>query len=93
EAIDKRSTVSVYVTDSDGKCVIEAISQPETSFVKGPQDYFQKYRITNVYHAISAQQDVLLSIYKQLMEDMGGELYYTFVKGKTNYFRLKFDMA
>lgn len=94
EANEKKAIVSVYATDSDGKCIIEAISQPEGfSSVKGTEDYFKKYRITNVYQAISAQEDALLSIYKLLMEEMGGELFYAFAKGKTNYFRLKFDVA
>ncbi|MES2374557.1 MAG: hypothetical protein V4557_18420 [Bacteroidota bacterium] len=93
ETNEKKSTISVYVTDSDGKCIIEAISQPEGSFIKGTEDYFKKYRITNVYQAITAQEDALLSVYKLLMEEMGGELFYAFAKGKTNYFRLKFDIA
>ena len=92
-ANEKKSIVSVYVTDSDGKCIIEVVSQPEGSFVKGSEDYFKKYRITNVYQAISAQEEALLSVYKQLLEDMGGELFYAFAKGKSNYFRLKFDLA
>lgn len=91
---EKKATVSVYVTDSDGKCIIEAISQPEgSSSIKGTEDYFKKYRITNVYQAISAQEDALLSVYKLLMEEMGGELFYAFTKGKSNYFRLKFNIT
>jgi K+-sensing histidine kinase KdpD len=93
EANEKKAIVSVYVTDSDGKCIIEAISQPEGSPVKGSEDYFKKYRITNVYQAISAQEDALLSVYKLLLEEMGGELFYAFAKGKSNYFRLKFNIA
>jgi hypothetical protein len=90
---EKKATVSVYAADSDGKCIIEAISQPEDSSEKKPQDYFKKYRITNVYQAIPAQQDALLSVYTELLKDMGAELFYAFVKGKSNYFRLKFDVA
>lgn len=93
ETNERKATVSIYVTDSDGKCIIEAISQPEGSPGKVSQDYFKKYRITNVYHVIPAQQDALFTVYKQLMEEMGGELMYAFVKGRTNYFRLKFDTA
>jgi K+-sensing histidine kinase KdpD len=90
---EKKATVSVYVADSDGKCIIEAISQPESASEKRDQDYFKKYRITNVYQAIPAQQDALLSVYTELLKDMGAELFYAFVKGKSNYFRLKFDVA
>jgi K+-sensing histidine kinase KdpD len=93
EANEKKAVVSVYVTDSDGKCIIEAISQPEGSPVKGSDDYFKKYRITNVYQMISEQEDALLSVYKLLLEEIGGELFYAFAKGKSNYFRLKFNIA
>jgi K+-sensing histidine kinase KdpD len=93
EANEKRSVVSVYVTDSDGKCIIEVISQSGTSAAKASDDYFKKHRITNTFQSASTQQDALLWVYKQMLEDMGGELTYSFAKDKANYFRLKFFLA
>ncbi len=91
EANEKRSAVSVYVMDSDGKCIIEVINQSATATVKAPDEYFKKYRITNIQQSPSVQLDALLAVYKKLIEGMGGELWYAFEKGKANYFRLKFD--
>ncbi len=93
EANQKKSVVSVYVTDSDGKCIIEVINQPETLTPKASNDYFKKHRITNAFQPLPIQQDALLFVYKQMVEDMGGELSYSFTKGKANYFRLKFVIA
>ena len=90
---EKRSIVSVYVMDSDGKCIIEVINQSATATVKGPDEYFKKYRITNIQQSPSVQPDALLAVYKKLIEDMGGELWYAFEKGKGSYFRLKFDLG
>ncbi len=93
ETNHKRSVVSVYVTDSDGKCIIEVINQPETLTPQASNDYFKKHRITNAFQPLPIQQDALLFVYKQMIEDMGGELNYSFTKGKANYFRLKFMVA
>jgi len=92
ETNQKRSVVSVYVTDSDGKCIIEVINQAETLSHKASNDYFKKHRITNAFQPLPIQQDALLFVYKQLIEDMGGELSYSFTKGNANYFRLKFAL-
>lgn len=89
----KRSIVSVYVTDSDGKCIVEVINQAETIVHKTTNDYFKKHRITNAFQPLPVQQDALLFVYKQMIEDMGGELSYSFTKGKANYFKLKFMMG
>ena len=37
--------------------------------------------------------DTVLPVYKNMIEDMGGELSYSFTKGSTNYFRIKFAIA
>lgn len=93
EINETRSIVSVYVMDSDGKCIIEVINQSATAIVKAPDEYFKKYRITNIQQSPSVQPDALLVVYKQLVQDMGGELWYAFEKEKANYFRLKFELA
>lgn len=93
EAGKKKSVVSVYVTDSDGKCVIEAVDQTEIKkIIPGADDYFKKHRITNVFQAIESQPEAILNVYKKMIEDMGGELTFSF-KEKANYFRLKFMLA
>jgi K+-sensing histidine kinase KdpD len=93
EVSKERSVISVYVKDRDGKCIIEAINHIQTVSVQTADDYFKKHRITNVLHSPPAQKHALLAVYKQLMEDMGGEMSYSFEKGKPDYFRLKFDLA
>ena len=93
EANEEKSVVSVYVTDSDGKCMIEVINQSETLSAKGSDDYFKKHRITNTFQTQTPPQDNLLWVYKMMVEDMGGELAYSFAKGKGNYFRMKFVLG
>ena len=93
DACEKKSVVSVYVTDSDGKCIIEAICRAETAKRKEEEDYFKKYRITNALHASMVQDDAVLAVYKKLVEDMGGELAFAFANEKQPYFRLKFPIA
>jgi K+-sensing histidine kinase KdpD len=93
EANEKKSVVSVYVTDSDGKCMVEVINQSETLFAKGSDDYFKKHRINNPSQSQSVPKDNLLWVYKLMVEDMGGELAYSFEKGKGDYFRLKFVLG
>ena len=93
DACEKKSVVSVYVTDSDGKCIIEAISHAETANKKNEDDYFKKYRITNPLHASMVQDDAVLAVYKKLVEDMGGELAFAFTNEKQRFFRLKFPIA
>jgi K+-sensing histidine kinase KdpD len=90
EANDKKSVVSVYVADSDGKCMIEVISQSGVLSARSSDDYFKKHRITNTLQSQPAPQENLLWVYKMMVEDMGGELVYSFAKGEENYFRLKF---
>jgi K+-sensing histidine kinase KdpD len=93
EANEKNSVISVYVNDSDGKCMIEVIEQSDTFSVKGPDDYFKKYRINNTSQSQSVPKDNLLWVYKLMIEDMGGELAYSFAKERANYFRLKFTIG
>jgi K+-sensing histidine kinase KdpD len=93
QANEKNSIISVYVTDSDGKCIIELMSRPETQAAQASEDYFKKYRITNALHAAATQDENLLPVYKKMVEDMGGELSYVFAKDKPNYVRLKFAIS
>lgn len=93
EANEKSSVISVYVNDSDGKCMIEVIEQWDTSSVKGPDDYFKKHRINNTSQLQSVPKDNLLWVYKLMIEDMGGELAYSFAKEGERYFRLKFVLG
>ena len=90
EASEKGSVISVYVTDSDGKCIIEVINQNEISGKMEADAYFKKHRITNAFQAPSAQSGDVLTEYKKIIEDMGGELNYPLAKDALNYFRLKF---
>ncbi len=93
EASEKRSVISVYVTDSDGKCVIEAVDHKEIKkIIPVADDYFKKHRITNAFQTTGSQPETILNVYKKMVEDMGGELTYSF-KEKANYFRLKFMLA
>ena len=93
EASEKGSVISVYVTDSDGKCIIEVINQNEISGKMEADAYFKKHRITNAFQAPSAQSGDVLTEYKKIIEDMGGELSYPFAKDALNYFRLKFAIV
>lgn len=94
EGIQNGSVISIHVTDSDGKCMVEGINNSVVAEEQIAEDYFKKYRITNSLpnHAASGEDDLL--VYKKITEDMGGELIYNFTKksGK-NYFRLKFVLA
>jgi K+-sensing histidine kinase KdpD len=90
---EKNAIISVYVTDSDGKCVIELMSRPEAQAAQASEDYFKKYRITNVLQAPQKLDEDLLPVYKKMVEDMGGELSYVFAKDKPNYVRLKFAIS
>ena len=91
ESIENKSVVRIYVTDSDGKCIIEAISQAEAIKEKEEDNYFKKYRITNPLHASIIKEEAVLYVYKKIVEDMGGEL--TFSNDKQHFFRLKFPIA
>jgi K+-sensing histidine kinase KdpD len=93
EVNEKNSIISIYVTDSDGKCIIELVSRAEMQAAQASEDYFKKYRITNVLRAPAMQDENLLLVYKKMVEDMGGELSYVFAKDKTNYVRLKFMLG
>lgn len=88
----KGAIISVYVTDSDGKCIIELMSRAEMQAGRASEDYFKKYRITNVLHAPAMQDEHILLAYKKMVEDMKGELAYVFTKDKPNYVRLKFGL-
>ena len=90
EASEKGSVISVYVTDSDGKCIIEVINQNEISGKMEADAYFKKHRITNALQTPSAPSGDVLTEYKKIIEDMGGELSYPLAKDALNYFRLKF---
>ena len=90
EAGEKGSVISVYVTDSDGKCIIEVINQNEISGKMEADAYFKKHRITNALQTPSAPSGDVLTEYKKIIEDMGGELSYPLAKDALNYFRLKF---
>lgn len=89
---EKKSIISVYFTDSDGKCIIELVSRAETQAAQASEDYFKKYRITNVLHAPAMQDENLLLVYKKMVEDMKGELAFVFSKDKPSYVRLKFEL-
>jgi K+-sensing histidine kinase KdpD len=93
EVNEKNSIISVYVTDSDGKCIIELLSRPETQAAQASEDYFKKYRITNLLHAPAIKDENLLPVFKKMVEDMGGELSYVFAKDKANYVRMKFALS
>ena len=89
DTVKNGSIISIYVTNSDGKCFIEAISRPAVPEEEMPEDYFKKYRITN-----SLQRKDNLSVYKQITQDMCGELMYNFTKkSQGKYFSLKFALA
>lgn len=89
DTVKNGSVISIYVTGIDGKCFIEGISRSTVSDEETPDDYFKKYRITN-----SLQRKDNLSIYKQITQDMCGELIYNFTKkSQGKYFILKFALA
>jgi K+-sensing histidine kinase KdpD len=94
EMMERKSGISVYVTDSDGKCLIEVIGQHKTSKPSSANadDYFKKHRITNALTQ-NIQQDVVLPVYKNLFEDLNGKLQYSFTKDGANYFRMKFAIV
>jgi len=87
------SAIYIYVTDNDEKCIIESINQDGIINRQASDGYFKKYRITNPLHNGSAQAEKALPVYQHLVEDMGGELVYSFTKEKGNYFRLKLALA
>lgn len=87
------SAIHIYVTDNDGKCIIESINQGGIINRQASDGYFKKYRITKPLHNGSAQTEKALPVYQHLVEDMGGELVYSFTKEKGNYFRLKLALA
>ena len=90
EACETKSVISVYVTNSDDKCMIEVLSQKDPATKNEEENYFKKYRINNPLH--TGNNPVLL-IYKKMMEDMLGELSFSFNDEKQLYFRLKFPLV
>ena len=93
EACENKSVISVYVTDSDDKCMIEVLNQKDPAAQNEADDYFKKYRINNPVHTAESAEGAVLLVYKEMIEDMSGELSYSFNDKKQLYFRLKFPMV
>lgn len=89
----QRSVISVYVTDRDGKCVIEVMSRTALQTVSAADAYFRKYRITNSLQLPANTKEGLPAVYQKIVEDMSGELSYFFEKNRPCYFRCKFALA
>lgn len=62
--------VNLYVSDSEGKCIVEIVTRGQAPAAPVQEDYFRKYRITNPHK----QVDSGAAVYKRMMEDMGAEL-------------------
>ena len=94
DAVPDGSVISIHVTDSDGKCIVEGINRSAVADEQTDDDYFKKYRITNSLQTPPSPAEYSLSVYKKIAEDMGSELIYNFTKkSQGNYFRLKFILA
>lgn len=81
----KGAIIRIYVTNCDGKCVVEIVGSKETRI---SEDYFKKYRITNTRPVTPDESNFIT--YKKIMEDMNGELAYAF--GNGGYVRMKFTL-
>ena len=93
-SVEDGSVISIHITDCDGKCMVEGINRSAIVEEQITEDYFKKYRITNSPQNPVASVEDTLSVYKQITEDMGGELLYNFTnKSEKSYFRLKFILA
>jgi len=93
-SVQNGSVISIHITDCDGKCMVEGINHSAIVEEQITEDYFKKYRITNSPQNPVASVEDTLSVYKQITEDMGGELIYNFTnKSEKSYFRLKFILA
>ena len=94
ESVQNGSVISIHITDCDGKCMVEGINRSAIAEAQITEDYFKKYRINNSLQNHVASVEDTLSVYKQITEDMGGELIYNFTnKSEKNYFRLKCILA
>jgi K+-sensing histidine kinase KdpD len=93
EACENRSVISVYVTDGDEKCNIEVLNQKAPTGNNEVDDYFKKYRINNPVHTAKTTEGAVLPVYKKMVEDMKGDLSFSFDHEKQLYFRLKFPLV
>ncbi len=93
KASENRSVISVYVTGSDGKCNIEVLNQKDPSGKNETDNYFKKYRINNPLHTAQTSEGAVLMVHKKLVEDMMGELSFSFDDEKQLYFRMKFPLV
>ncbi len=84
---DKASTPDIHVSDNDGKCLVEVISQNKNHNFCEAENYFKKHRITPGNETDPSEQ--LLRVFSKMAEDMGGELRYRFRTHGLAYFRLK----
>lgn len=91
-SVDEGTHLVLYVSDSDGKCLIELVSRSEPRAAAEEPDYFRKYRITNPRTAAPPEQDALL-VFRKVIEDMKGELSTAFFKDKKQFLRVKFPLG
>lgn len=84
-------TIAVYLTNSDGRCIIETVSYGKNNTLTESEDYFKKHRISNAFQKRADPAPGLYQAYQYVIEDMGGELFYDFSSERINYFRMKYD--
>ena len=73
--------------------MIDVLSQKDPSAQNEADNYFKKYRINKPIPSAALAGAAVLLVYKKMIEDMLGELSFSFSDEKQFYFRLKFPLV